>query len=102
MDFFVRRFPDALLATRQRLAQFLGARPEHLILVENATQAMNVVANSFPLQANDQVLLTDHEYGAVRRIWETTCQQAGAEVSTVCLPALFTDPQEVVEALFAA
>jgi len=102
MDFFVRQFSDALLVTRQRLAEFLGTQPEHLILVENATQAMNVVANSFPLQANDQVLLTDHEYGAVCRIWETTCQQAGAEVTTACLPARFTDPQEVVDALFAA
>lgn len=102
MDFFVRKFADALLLTRQRLAEFLGAQPEDLVLVENATQAMNVIANSFPLQADDQVLLTDHEYGAVRRIWEATCRQASAEVTTVSLPEFFTDPQEVVDALFAA
>ena len=85
MDFFVRKFADALLLTRQRLAEFLVAQPEDLVLVENATQAMNVIANSFPLQADDQVLLTDHEYGAVRRIWEATCRQASAEVTTVSL-----------------
>ena len=102
MDFFVRRFPEALLETRQRLAQFLGTKAEHLILVENATQAMNVVANGFPLKANDQVLLTDHEYGAVRRVWEGRCQQTAAEVSTVSLPALFESSQEVVDAIFAA
>jgi len=102
MDFFVRKFADALRMTRQRLAQFLGAQTEDLVLVENATQAMNVIANSFPLQADDQVLLTDHEYGAVRRIWETTCQQVRAEVITAQLPDFFTDPQEVVDALFAA
>ena len=102
MDFFVRQFPEALLEARQTLAQFLGAQLENLVLVENATQAMNVVANSFPLAAGDQVLLTDHEYGAVQRIWETTCQRVEAEVTTVSLPAFFDSVQEVVDAIFAA
>ena len=34
MDFFVRKFADALRMTRQRLAQFLGAQTEDLVLVE--------------------------------------------------------------------
>ena len=102
MDFFVRRFPEALLEARQTLAQFVGTELENLVFVENATQAMNVVANSFPLAAGDQVLLTDHEYGAVQRIWETTCQRVDAEVITAALPSFFDSVQEVVDAIFAA
>ena len=102
MDFFVRLFPPALMAARENLARFVGTRAENLVLVENATQAMNVVANSFPLAANDQVLLTDHEYGAVRRIWEITCRRAGAEVGLIQLPVFFDSVQEVVDAVMAA
>ncbi len=102
MDFFVSIFPEALLDARQRLADFLGAQAEDLVFVENATQAMNVVANSFPLASQDQVLLTNHEYGAVQRIWQLTCERVGAEVATVDLPDCFETTQEVVDTILAA
>jgi isopenicillin-N epimerase len=102
MDFFVRVFPEALLDARQRLADFLRAQAEDLVFVENATQAMNVVANSFPLASQDQVLLTNHEYGAVQRIWQLTCERVGAEVATVDLPDCFETTQEVVDTILAA
>ncbi|GIT30024.1 MAG: hypothetical protein Ct9H300mP1_20700 [Planctomycetaceae bacterium] len=47
---------------------------------------MNIVARSVELEAGDQVLLTDHEYGAVRRLWQKTCQAAGAELVVRPLP----------------
>ncbi len=46
-----------------------SARAGNLIFADNATAAMNVVADALPLAAGDEVLLTDHEYGAVLRIW---------------------------------
>ena len=103
MDFFYRRYEPAWLAARQRLANFVGACPDHLAFVENATAAMNVVANSFPLEHDDQVLLTDHEYGAVVRIWPRACQQAGAaEPRIASLPAKLESVDHVVDAIFNA
>jgi len=84
------------------LCQFVGCRDDDLAFVENATAGMNVVAASLPLAAGDEVLLTDHEYGAVRRIWERACRRAGAAVQTVSLPATFDDPAETVDAVTAA
>src|SRR5712675_630832 len=62
MDFFVRQLGLAWRSARDRLTAFIGAASSDLIFVENATVGMNIVADSLPLAAGDEVLLTDHEY----------------------------------------
>ncbi|GIW93396.1 MAG: aminotransferase class V [Pirellulaceae bacterium] len=99
MDFYVRQLPQAWRQARRSVAEFLNTLDENLIFVENATAGMNLVAHSFPLEAGDEVLLTDHEYGAVRRIWEKRAVQCGATVSTVRLELPFTTAAAVVEQL---
>lgn len=101
MDFFVRKLEPAWLAARERLAAFVSTEPENIAFVENSTAAMNVVASSFALGANDEVLLTDHEYGAVMRIWERACREAGAPAPRIAeLPAKFESAEQVVAAVF--
>jgi isopenicillin-N epimerase len=101
MDFFVRNAEAEWVKARTRLASFIGTAPENLVFVENATSGMNVVANSFPLQPDDEVLLTDHEYGAVVRIWQRKCNATGAaEPQVAALPPKFDSAEEVVDAIF--
>jgi isopenicillin-N epimerase len=102
MDAFVRQLEPAWLAARDRLAAFVGTSGANLIFVENATAGMNIVADSLPLDASDEVLLTDHEYGAVQRIWRRACDKAGAKAITVVLPLPFRTADETVQATFAA
>lgn len=102
MDAFVRQLEPAWISARDRLAAFVGTSGANLIFVENATVGMNVVADSFPLAAGDEVLLTDHEYGAVQRIWRRACEKAGAAAKTVVLPLPFRTAEETVAAIFAA
>jgi isopenicillin-N epimerase len=102
MDFFVRELEPALAAARTKLAQFVGTTADHLIFIENATVGMNIVADSFPLTAGDEVLLNDHEYGAVHRIWGRACERAGAAVQNTVLPLPFLTAAETADALFAA
>jgi len=103
MDFFVRKYEPAWLAARERLARFVDTAADNLVFVENATAAMNVVANSFALKSGDEVLLTDHEYGAVFRIWQRACQQTqGTAVITARLPQVIESEQQVVDAIFNA
>jgi isopenicillin-N epimerase len=102
MDHFVRTLERAWLAARDRLAAFVGTSGANLIFVENATAGMNIAADSFPLAAGDEVLLTDHEYGAVKRIWHRACERAGAKVVVAELPLPFRTADETVTALFAS
>ena len=102
MDFFCRQLEPAWTHAGDALARFVGTGPGNLVLVENATYGMNILANSLPLAAGDQVVLTDHEYGAVARIWRRACRQTGAEEPVIAeLPEQIESGQQVVEAIFA-
>jgi isopenicillin-N epimerase len=102
MDFFVRQLEPAWHDARKRLAEFVGTAVENIIFVPNATAAMNIVAASFPLASVDEVLLTDHEYGAVRRIWERACRRVGASLAIAQLPLPIESVEQVLAAIFAA
>ncbi len=101
MDYFVRQYEPAWLKARATLAQFIGAEPDCVALLENATVAMNAVAAAFPLAPGDEVLVTDHEYGAVIRTWEQACSAADAHLVTAAIPWPLHDEHEIVEALFS-
>lgn len=99
MDFYVRQLEPAWREARRQLAAFLGARAEDLALVENATYGMNVVANSLVLKQGDEILLNDHEYGAVRRIWERAAAPVGARVVDAKLPWPIESADQIVDAI---
>lgn len=99
MDFYLRKHESLLVSARQRLAEFVGTQAHNLAFVDNATYAMNVVASSVDLAPGDEVLLTDLEYGAVKRIWEEKAAQTGAILKFATLPEKITDRQQVVDAI---
>lgn len=97
-----RTLPSRLAAARAELAAFLGARRDDLVFVPNATWGGNVVARSLRLAPGDEVLTTDHEYGAMERAWTFACEKAGARLVRACLPLPLDDPGQAVEAVWRA
>jgi len=102
VDFFLRRMEPLLEEATEELARLFNAPADSLVFVDNATAGMNIVAASVELQSGDEVLLTDHEYGAVRRIWQKACERVGARVRVQPLPSPLQDEDEVVDTLLAA
>jgi isopenicillin-N epimerase len=81
-----RRFPELIGAARERLAAYVGASVSDLILVPNATAAVNAVARSLDLQPGDEVVGTTHEYGGNDLLWRYACERREArylEIDTV-------------------
>ncbi len=99
--FLGRRLPALLAEARSALAGYLGADADEVVNHSNVTTALNVVARSLPLAAGDEVLTTDHEYGALDRTWRFICAKRGARYVVQPLPERFDDPQAVVEAIWA-
>lgn len=102
MRFFVRRWDERFDAAADGVGRFVGTSGRNLAFLPNATAAMNVVAQSVLLQPGDEVLLNDHEYGAVLRTWRRRCEQDGSRVVTATLPQPIVSREAVVEAIFAA
>lgn len=68
--FLARRFDELTAGSRAALAAFVGAQPDDLVFVPNATAGLNAVIRSLRLEPGDEVLTTRHEYGAITRTWE--------------------------------
>lgn len=100
VDFFIRRLPKLLEDSLKPLGRLLNCPTDNLIAVPNATVGVNIVASNVSLSAGDEVLLTDHEYGAVIRIWGQACQLAGAKTVLARLPFPITTKEELIETLF--
>lgn len=100
MDFYVRRWDELWRSSTAQIGAFVGTAGMNLTFLPNATTAMNVVADSFILAPGDEVLLNDHEYGAVFRIWEKACRVSGAKLVTARLPFPLTDAEEITAAIF--
>jgi isopenicillin-N epimerase len=92
-----RGFPARIGAARELLAAYVGAAASDLILVQNATAGVNLVAQSLGLRPGDEIVATTHEYGANELLWRTVCERRGARYV-----AVDTQPARAVDALLGA
>ena len=100
--FFSKRANDLLRQARTQLAEYLSTGPDNLIFVTNATTGGNYVAQSLDLHPGDEILTTDHEYGAMDRLWETVCHRTGARYVRQPIPLPISSAEDVVETLWRA
>jgi isopenicillin-N epimerase len=99
MGVFCHELEDRLLPVRNRVADLVGANRSDLVLVENATYGVNVVAASVKTKPGDEVLLTGHEYGAVMNIWERVCKESGATLVTADMPWPVEGDDQLVDSI---
>ena len=99
MGVFCHELEDRLLPVRDRVADFVGAGRDELVLVENATYGVNVIANSLKMKPGDEVLITEHEYGAVVNIWQRACAESGATLVTVDMPWPVEGDEQIVKSI---
>ena len=68
---------------RRRLAGLLGADPEGVAFTKNATEAINLVAHSFPWRRGDVVLTTDREHNSNLVPWQRLAATRGVRHEVV-------------------
>jgi len=69
VDFLGRRVINLLADAREKLETYLGCQADDLVYFPNPTTAINMVVRNLDLNAGDEILTTDHEYGAMDRTW---------------------------------
>lgn len=88
-------------AARARLAGFVGADPDDLVFVNNATTGVNAVLRSLRFAPGDELLTTDHEYNATRNALDFVAARDGATAVVARVPFPLSSPDEVVAAVLA-
>lgn len=104
--FFDERYPTLLEETRSKVAALVGADPEGLVFVANATTGVATVLSSLlaagAIGPGDEVCTTDHVYPACRNALAAMAERAGAELVIAPVPFPLADPMEVERAVLAA
>ena len=99
VDFLGRQLEQVIGEARSVVASFVGADPDDLAFVPNATVATSTVLRSLDFGPGDEVLVNDHEYNAARNAAVYAAERAGARVVVAEIPFPIDDPAQVTEAI---
>jgi isopenicillin-N epimerase len=95
--FLGRELDGLLFESRTALGKYLNADPEDLVYIPNATHGVNIIAHSLHLQPGDEILSTDHEYGACDYTWEFICDKTGAKYIHQSITLPVHSEEEIME-----
>jgi isopenicillin-N epimerase len=101
VEFLGRRLRGLMADARTRLAAYLGADADEVVYFPNVTSALNTAARSLPLEPGDEILTTDHEYGAIHRTWTFVSEHRQAPLIVQHVPLPVANPEEVVAQVWA-
>ena len=77
--FIQKKAAEYLKIAKERLAKYIGCNANDFFFTPNPTFAVNTIMRSLDLKAGDEILSTNHEYGAMDRTWNFYCKKSGAK-----------------------
>lgn len=99
--FLIRQMPALLDESRRALCELIGAEPENVAFVSNATAGVNAVVRSLRFRPGDELLLTNHGYNACGNVVRYAAQREGAVVVVVDVPIPIASAEQVVDSILA-
>jgi isopenicillin-N epimerase len=102
MTFLDRELEGMLDAARATLGEFLGADPDDLAFVPNATAGVNTVVRSLKFKPGDEILTTDMEYNACNNALRFVAEKSGARVVSAGMPFPISSADEAFDRIVSA
>jgi isopenicillin-N epimerase len=96
-----RKFEERHQLARTALGEYIGCAPEDVVYVPNPTTAANIIAKSLKFEPGDEVLGTDHEYGAMDRLWNFLVRRNGISNIREPISLPVTSAEDVFETIWA-
>lgn len=97
--FFMNDLPGLLRDTAEAVAPFVGTEPDRVAFTENASSATGAVLRSLDFRPGDEILTTDHVYGAVRNNISYICHRTGAVAVEAAIPLPVIDANAAIAAI---
>ena len=101
VQFLARDLESLLAAARGALAELVGADPDDLAFVPNATSGVNTVVRSLEFAPGDELLTTNHAYNACANALRAP-EKRGAKVVVAQVAWPIAGPAQVIDAVLAA
>jgi len=95
--FLGREFNQLIHEARLALGQYLNADADDLAYIPNATHGVNIIAHSLQLQPGDEILTSDHEYGACDYTWEYVSNKTETKYIHQPIPLPVRSEEDIVE-----
>lgn len=99
---FYNHLPKKLDEIRGRLAKFINASAEEVVITRNTTEGMNFVANGLNLKEGDEVLISSLEHPGGIHPWKLKEKRYGIIVKEIPLGVPPKNKEEIVNAFAAA
>lgn len=77
--FIQKKSAKYLKIAKEKLAKYIGCNANDFFFTPNPTFAVNTIMRSLDLKEGDEILSTNHEYGAMDRTWSFYCKKSGAK-----------------------
>lgn len=92
------RRPDLELI-REKVAAFVGASADEIVLTRSTSEGMNIFANGLDWKAGDEVLVNNHEHGGGLGPYRTLEKRYGIKIVTMDISPLspFQSVQQIVD-----
>ena len=79
VQFITKNAAVYLKQSKTALAQYIGCEAADFFFTPNPTFAVNTIMHSLKLNPGDEILATNHEYGAMDRTWNFYSKQTGVK-----------------------
>lgn len=90
-----------LKKSREALGSYIHCHADDIVFTTNPSYAINIIAKSLALNAGDEILTTDLEYGAMDKTWNYYCEQKGAAYVRQHITLPLTTKEAFVEQFFS-
>ena len=97
VNFIQKKLPIYLKEAKKPLAKFIGCDAEDFFFTSNPTFAVNTIMRSLNLQPDDEILTTNHEYGAMDRTWSFYCKRSGVKYKRQEISLPIVSKEQLIE-----
>ena len=100
VQFITKTGVEALRTSKQAFASYINCEADDFFFSPNPTVAINTVIHSLDLNAGDEILSTNLEYGAMDRTWNFYCKKTGARYIRQSIPLPIQNKEQFLEAFW--
>ena len=97
VNFLDNHLYQYLKESRSALSNYINCDRDDIAFFPNPSTALNTLIRSLDLDKGDQILTTNHEYGALDRTWNFISKKRGCEYVKLDIEIPFTDKQKFID-----